>query len=269
MDSICNFIPPKQSKGEIKYYHFVYEASLKTLRQPFLHAFYRAHLVVKGNGTLKINNKKYSLHSGTLFFTFPYQPYEISDIDDLKYLYISFEGSIADGLLKSLKIDADNCNYPSFEHVTNFWMSAIRRINSENANILTEGVLMYTLSFIDNRNHLKKSQSLDKFDLILEYIDNNFSDPTTSLKKVAEIFFYSEKYLSSLFKKNTNQNFSDYLNGKRIKYAIKLLDEKTMNVSEIGLKCGFNDPFYFSKVFKKITGLTPTAYIKKLKSGKA
>ena len=73
---------------------------------------------------------------------------------------------------------------------------------------------------------------------------------------------YNKKYLSALFVKNKNVKFKEYLNSLRINRALELIGDPDLSVSEISEKCGFSDPYYFSKVFKKITGLTPTEYRK-------
>lgn len=258
MEDICNFIPSKPNKSSIEYFHFVYETGYKKLRQPFIYWNYYVYLVFKGCGKLKINGKEYDIEKGSLFFTFPEQSYEIKGDDNLTYLYISFNGQGVRELLSEFCIDGNNFHFRGFEHLFEFWMDSIRRINKVNATALTESVFMYTLSFINNTD----TKTSDKFESILEYIDSNCSDCNISLKKVADIFFYSEKYLSSLFAKKMNIRFTEYLNEKRIKKAMRLIEGNDKIISEIAAKCGFSDPFYFSKVFKKITGITPTAYIK-------
>ena len=255
MSDICNFIPNDEEPGIIKYYHFVYETGLKKLRQPFLNSFYRLHLAVKGEGILKKDGKEYPLESGTLFLTHPYHPYELDGSGDFTYFYISFDGDGVAGLLKDA---GQNGVYPDFDHVLDFWMTSIRRVNSSNAAMLTESVLKYTLSFVGDAD----KQRQDKFEIILEYLSNHYSDMDISLKKVADIFFYSEKYLSALFKKKMNIKFTDHLNNLRIDAAQRHIKNERMHVSELAEMCGFSDAYYFSRVFKKITGKTPTDYMK-------
>ena len=55
-------------------------------------------------------------------------------------------------------------------------------------------------------------------------------------------------------------NFTDYLADIRIKHAIQLLEQNKLSVSELAEKCGYSDPLYFSRVFKKITGVSPSKY---------
>ena len=57
--------------------------------------------------------------------------------------------------------------------------------------------------------------------------------------------------------------FNYYVNQLRLRYAHELLDESPFNMSEIATRCGYSDAFYFSKVFKKATGISPKDYRKK------
>ncbi|MBQ3123810.1 MAG: helix-turn-helix domain-containing protein [Clostridia bacterium] len=254
MDDICNFIPRHGVREGIEYFHFVYEANIKRLKQPFIRPNFYAHLVFRGNGVLKTNGKEQKLVPGTLFFTYPYQSFEIDCTDEFSYLYISFNGPGAEKLLEKFRISKNNCIFASFGNLTEFWMSAIRRINPSNADTLTESVLLYTLSFIDS------TQKADKFEAILEYIKNNYTDPTLTILKIADIFFYNKKYLSALFLKRTDVKFKEYINNLRMQRALSLINDRSLSIAELAQSCGFSDPLYFSKVFKKATGYTPTEY---------
>ena len=145
-------------------------------------------------------------------------------------------------------------------------MSAIKRFDYRNANILTESVLMHTLSFIKKEDEEKSDFIEDRFHNIVVYLDTNFTDRDISLKTIADVFFYSEKYLSALFMKRMNVKFTDYLNKLRIEYAINLMAEGEKSLSKIAEKSGYVDQFYFSKVFKKIIGKTPTEYKRTIKN---
>lgn len=259
MEDICNFLPKKSGSGDIEFYHFVYESNFKKLRQPFFSTKYGAYLVFKGYGVLKTKSKEYPLNPGTMFFTFPGIAFELNGNTSFTYLYITFDGDGAKPLLDGFGISAENCIFEGMEQLSSFWMTSIRRVNSVNAITLTESVLLYSLSFMGNSE--KAAPPSKRFDNILIYINENFSDPTLSVKKVADLFFYSEKYLSSLFVKNTGVKFTEYLNDLRVSHATTLSDKK-LSISEISAKCGFSDPLYFSKVFKKITGKSPSEYTK-------
>lgn len=262
MEDICNFLPKKNNPNNIEYHHFVYEASFKRLKQPFFFTKYCAFLVFKGEGVLKAKSEEHRLKPGTLFFAFPKSSIELVGSNNFTYLYITFYGDGAKALLDGFGVNEDNYVFDNHEQLTSFWMNSIRRITPVNSIALTESVLLYSLSFIEDT---MTSQKANKFESILGYINENFSDPTLSLKKVADIHFYSEKYLSSLFLKNTGVKFTEYLNKLRITHAISIINQ-TAPISEVATKCGYSDPLYFSKVFKRITGKSPSEYTKGCKA---
>ena len=265
MDSICNFIPVKSYTGSIRTVHFVLESELKKLTQPFYYPINYVFLVISGSGVLKLNSKEYKLEKGSLFFSFPNHFFEIDGNDDFKYIYISFMGESVKGIFDDLNISPDNPVFYNMDFVVDFWLNSIRRVTAKNSNLLTEGVLLYTLSFInDDQERLEKNTETDnKFDLVIYYIDNHYTEYDMCLKKVADVFSYTPKYFSHIFKENMNVGFSEYINRLRIQYACRLIAQGITKVSELALSCGFSDALYFSKVFKKKTGFSPNEYIKR------
>ena len=91
------------------------------------------------------------------------------------------------------------------------------------------------------------------------YIKNNITG-NLDLGSVASIFGYSKNYLSSLFTKYTSTSFIDYVNNAKMEKAKKMLSDPNAMVYEVATALGYDSPFYFSKVFKKIVGVSPTAY---------
>lgn len=81
-----------------------------------------------------------------------------------------------------------------------------------------------------------------------------------SLEGVAEQIHVSPKYLSRLFKDEMGIGFSEYLTQVRLEEAEKLLSSSMLNVREIAAQVGYLDEKYFSRIFKKATGLKPTEY---------
>ena len=67
----------------------------------------------------------------------------------------------------------------------------------------------------------------------------------------------SKTYLSTLFKKETGYSISEYINGIRVDRARSLLVNSDIAIVEIARMCGFEDQSYFTKVFRKTTGITP------------
>gem|GEM_PF-1891840 len=93
----------------------------------------------------------------------------------------------------------------------------------------------------------------------IDYIRQNFQNNIT-LQDVGEYLSISPNYLSHMFKEEVGQNYSDYLNEVRMKRAEELLLFENLKFYEIANRCGFSDSGYFTKAFKKFTGLTPSQY---------
>lgn len=261
LGGVCNFIPAK-GKDDLKPVLFVYETEFKRLQQPFIYPINYIFLVVRGEATLKLLSHEYPLSEGTLFFGFPGVPFEIEGSDNFTYTYISFMGLRGREILKELGVDTLHPIRQGFEGLIDFWKNAIRRLDRRNAGILTESVLLYTLSYVKNEEDCDADDKGDAFiESLVSYIDNNYTDHDMSLKKVADIFAYTDKYLSHIFKERMQMNFSVYLTRLRLQKALELMRNGRRDVSEIALECGFSDASYFSKVFKKSVGKTPHEYI--------
>lgn len=262
--SICKFMPAKDYSDSIKTVNFVYEAEFKKLRQPFFKPIFLINLVTRGKGEIICDGVSRKIDKGYIFFNFPGTFFEIKASDDFEFAYISFMGDDIDEFLARLGVTDKNCVFEGFGSITELWLGALRRLDDFNANILTESILLYTLSFFgknDERLGLDSKSSL--FSGVLDYIDKHITDPDMSLRKVSGIFAYSQKYFSHLFKDSIGTGFCEYVNEKRMDRAKSLIiDSGITEVSRLSELCGFTDPLYFSKVFKKYVGVSPSIYIK-------
>ena len=93
----------------------------------------------------------------------------------------------------------------------------------------------------------------------IQYISRNFSTPLT-LEAVASFVHLNPAYFSTLFKQSTGSTFKEYLNMVRIEEAKRLLNNTDYSLIDIAIAIGYDNQSYFSKVFKKYTGLSPTKY---------
>lgn len=94
----------------------------------------------------------------------------------------------------------------------------------------------------------------------IEYIYDNYKE-RIELKDMAIKCNISVQYLSKVFREEVGVNFVDFLNKFRIKKAKEMMQHNKMSIKEICFEVGYNDPNYFSRIFKKLTGKTPRKYI--------
>lgn len=115
--------------------------------------------------------------------------------------------------------------------------------------------------------HLKKAQqdkqqqSVKPIKVAKEYIEQHLAHPL-SLEEVSAVVHLNPSYFSTIFKRDTGQNFSEYVTMMRINLAKRLLTETTYRISEISEQVGYTDHCYFSRLFTKYVGIKPSAYRK-------
>lgn len=96
-------------------------------------------------------------------------------------------------------------------------------------------------------------------DKILALITQGYRNDL-SVADMADALGYSEAYFCKLFKQYFGQSFVSYLTEYRIREAIRLLSNDKVGIKEVGRAVGYADPNYFAKVFKRVTGQSPTEY---------
>ena len=93
----------------------------------------------------------------------------------------------------------------------------------------------------------------------IAYMEEHYREKLL-LSEVAEKVYVSQWHLSKLLNKENGQNFSELLNGIRIKKAEELLKDPSLRIGDIAEEVGFLEVTHFSRVFKKITGMSPNEY---------
>ena len=185
------------------------------------------------------------------------------------------------GVTKVHAIDASGSVLYMAMNSINDFQEILEQIFPSSENIFSYRVI-YQARNIDDviawlerlKNGLEKVFREQKLDYRLKtvqsvqaYINNNITG-NLDLGSVASIFGYSKNYLSSLFTKYAKVSFIDYVNNAKIERAKMMLSDPNAMVYEVATALGFDSPFYFSKVFKKITGTSPTAYQNSIKAGR-
>lgn len=112
------------------------------------------------------------------------------------------------------------------------------------------------------RPFLSWSQSMGKTDYVAaakHYVDSHILERVL-VQDVAAAIGITPNYLSSLFKRQLGQNFMDYVNATKVKYACTLLQDGRHMVYEVSHMLGYDNAYYFTKVFKRYMRMTPTEY---------
>lgn len=262
-ENSCRFIQSAFAPGEINILHFVLEPEKQSPEHKITFSNYRMHLVVKGSGVLKTQYSAYSLSEGDLFFTFPASAYTLETIDDFKYLYIGFVGTRANAILEKFGIRIRNCVFKDFIELKEIWENCLKLPISV-LDMGTEGIFLFSLSKIGERiMPVAKKGGCNTPAIIKKYVDENYADSKLNLNSLSKTLNYNSNYISYVFKKEFGVSFREYLNLLRINNACALIEKGFTSVKDISYLCGFDDPLYFSKVFKKRVGSMPSSYIRR------
>ncbi|OMF38071.1 hypothetical protein BK133_03585 [Paenibacillus sp. FSL H8-0548] len=127
------------------------------------------------------------------------------------------------------------------------------------------GIQSYIQPVLTGLSELMKEQSIYSNEHVIDniklYIQNNYAKELT-LERLSSLFFLNSSYLSFLFKERTSQNLTDYINHIRIEHAKQLLRSTDDKIYKIATSLGYDNPKYFFRLFKKLTGYTPEGYRK-------
>ena len=113
--------------------------------------------------------------------------------------------------------------------------------------------------FIDYTFDFSRIKHIDAVYKTMEYVRANF-DKKLSLDEIAKNAFLSKAYLSSIFKEEIGESLTNYINRVRIEKSKVLLLDKEISLIDIANLCGFEDQSYFTRVFKKMVGVSPKKY---------
>ena len=126
--------------------------------------------------------------------------------------------------------------------------------------MFSEKVKTLLAAFIEFRDSHTEGRYQSVIVRAREYIDSNFSSTNLSLYSTAAYVGISPNHLSTVFSRETGENFIEYLTRVRIERAKLLLKNTAMKSVDIANETGFSDPHYFSYIFKKNTGLSPREF---------
>lgn len=126
-------------------------------------------------------------------------------------------------------------------------------------NALRHWFIGKTREICENISTFRERENENVVSRVKGYINENFAKDI-SLDDVSRLVDISPYYFSKLFKQEVGENFIEYLTRTRIGHARQLLGDPRYSIKEVCVMCGYSDPNYFSRIFKKYEGKTPSEY---------
>ena len=224
---------------------------------------------VKGEGWYKIKNQKFTVTQGS-FFIIPAHTahsYGCNEENPWSIYWLHFSGEMASYYAHGFEFptqtnreEALSGNSPQelFEEIYRVLDNGFTNNNMMYASSTLfhfMGVLKYSV-LIEQDN---STQQLDVVDLSIKYMQDKLAQ-RLKLGDIASEVHLSISYFSNLFFKKTGYSPLQYLNMLRIRKACQYLDNTNMKINQIAPLVGIDDNFYFSRLFTKIMGITPSQY---------
>lgn len=253
-------------------------------RQEMIHSHdcLELNYIIDGTGYYLIEDKSYPIETGDIFLINNLEHHMAVHENNLKMLVFVFDQSFvweSSGEYDYLK--------PFFERGSSFSnkltpeskayeviRDAILHIKEESEQqkvgwvLMTKAWLMVSLAmfyrYYSGQNALDahtQRNSYERIRKVVEYIHENFANEL-SLGKLSEIALMNKSYLSGLFTKVMHMRVFDYIELVRINHGKMLLKTTDLSILDIALESGFKSSSYFSRIFRKLMGITPNEYRK-------
>lgn len=225
-------------------------------------------LCTKGKGVIEFNNKKFSLFKNELIIIPNNTPhlYYSDNLDPWDILWVHFKGYYTDYYFKNYKFDNTiECTLDDFRFVKILFSEIFEALEgglTENNLVLSSQILSHILSIITLRNKFDTKATNNKsiyIDQAIVFMKNNINRPL-SLDDIANNVGLSRSHISLIFKDETGYSPVDFFTHLKIQKSCTMLKYSDMPIKEISATLGFNDQYYFSRVFKKIIGCSPLQY---------
>lgn len=230
---------------------------------------------IEGEGWIKMDGEIYELKPNS-YFIIPANKghqYGSTEEDPWSIYWVHFTGTSAANLYQKflvnnsltimtpeiIQVSFEERRITLFEYLITLLESGYGTRIMEYVNISLWHLIS---SFIYHDFYSKTGSMTLKSDFIqsaISYMKEHL-DQSISVEELADHLNYSVSYFYSIFKDKTGYSPIHYFNNLKIQKACQYLSFTDMNIKQISYKLGFNDPFYFSRTFKKVMEVSPTEY---------
>lgn len=242
---------------------------------PAFKPHYVIHYILSGRGKLTLAGREYPLTQGYGFLIPPEELvfYQADEKDPWTYVWVGFSGQLAAEIVESTGLSLSNPVFLSDRGEALY--EAVKDMLEHNtfgiANELRRNGQLYVfLSLIAERAHIEKKGEDDKADYYVKravkFIVGNYCNPI-KVTDVADYVCINRSYLYTLFKHSTGMSPQQFLSTFRITRAAELLQVTELPIESIALSCGYTDPLVFTKSFRQMKQMSPSAYRKEMQKG--
>ncbi len=223
---------------------------------------YHFLLIESGECEALHNGKTYTLSSGNLVIYAPGEEQRYTFNTDCTSLWCHFGGHTVNELFSSLDIKSGVCFLKPNKRIFESFSELIQRFHQPGREKYANTSLLELIYEISDAGYNKNTDNSDAVLPALTYINIHYNKDIT-LGELAGMSGYSKSRFSHIFSKTTGTTPMKYQNSIRLKVSAEMLLSTGNSISEIAVSCGFSDPLYYSKLFKREYGVSPKEYRKK------
>lgn len=278
-------ISRRRSKWNIDYYDYTKNLSLSSALEVYQSGHKRycppnfkcspatydhciIHYIIDGCGTYTNGDHIYKVNTRDAFLILPYETvtYESDSIEPWKYYWVGFNGSNAIQLLNLCGFNETNrvVHFDNSDELCRqFSLITQCSLNGPALECGLTGYLYQLFSLMISANQTNiNSPYAEHYYRALQYIKNNYDDLELSVAQIADHIGINRSHLYRVFDQIAHQSVNSFILDYRLSKAVALLQHSSAGIGEIARSCGFSEQSYFSSVFKKEYGVSPSSYRK-------
>jgi AraC family transcriptional regulator, arabinose operon regulatory protein len=226
---------------------------------------------INGSGTIQIHGQSYLINPNSYFVIPAHQPhsYWASENDPWSIYWIHFGGPKSHHfekffgipiMIKTIPTSRIDDRINLFNEILTSLELGFSQENIEFAN-LSLNCLLASFFYVETYHASKGYQSKNPVDQAIFFMLENLTK-SLKIQDIANHVQLSESHLFKIFRNKTGASPFDYYINLKMQEAIRLLTNKSMRIKEVAFFLGYEDPFYFSRLFKKYIGKSPGEFVK-------
>ncbi|PYE47642.1 AraC-like DNA-binding protein [Paenibacillus barcinonensis] len=232
---------------------------------PGVRDVYALHYIIQGQGTLETGGQQFRLGAGESFILFPHKEiyYYPDPADPWEYVWVEFSGRNAGRFVAWTQLSVQHPVLPAAPETMEPWFYLAWNAGASPSEVIRADARLHLLlsCYMELFPCEKQEEATDYVWLAVKYIEQNYWKSSLTVSEIVQVVNLERSYLFRRFKAATGESVSAYITAYRIRRACELLQSSGLSIQSIAYSVGYNDPLYFSRVFKKATSHTPSAYM--------
>lgn len=221
------------------------------------------HIVYLLEGTMEVEYQgtTHILKAGGFVFYPPNVPHRYRDFSETNRAWVHFSGQAIPEILQETNLTGGVYQLAPSTQLKNLFVQLVA-VHNSSPEVSTEKAILLTILYQLGQQSIGKSDGTHQLDKCAAYLAEHY-DAELSVQELAEMCCLSQSRFLFLFKERFGVPPKEYQTRLRIQSGKLLLSTTKLTVSDIGTMVGYEDPLYFSRIFKKYTGMSPRSYRQK------